>query len=856
MNRRSLLTKLSSFTILWLGLLFITQNSVAQIIIYPKTGSQQEQIAAREVRRYVYTRTDQKLQLKQLDTLPGKGDLIVVADYYSRMVQHYQDQLLDVPPEGGFIIKTVSRGSRNVLIITGSNALSTLYGAYRFAEHLGVGFRLMADVVPDKKIGLDITGFDEKGKPLLETRGILPFHDFPAGPDLWDTDEYKKVISQLPKLGMNFFGLHNYHRWSGLRDRAENIPQGPEPAVWIGSEEDINPDGTVKWSYPAYWAHTHRPGRIWGYARWDTDRFHAGAAQLFDSNGFGSDVIGENVPTDLKTSNQVFDRAGRLFDKAFTHAGHLGVKTALGTELPLGLEPEGPEVKHDWIRGLPPKLQERLRRKGKDLTKLSTVREIYRGIFRRIKRAHPLDYYWLWTWEGWARWSGSKKQIARIEDEMQIARQALQQVDAPFRLALGGWMIGTQDDPDLFDNSLPPEVPYLGLWDKALGFEELKPERVKWPASWLEEDWGLVQPQLEAARVYDDTKAAVDKQCHGLIAKHWRTRILGMNIAAMKDMLWVYGKTGEALEEDIPKNKTGWLENFYRDWAARQFGPNVAGAAAEIFIKYEKDGNKLPQISEWDTDLEQNGAPGAIMANEQPWSSEKTKYEFVDEWERLQSQVVGAGNHERFEYWLHVFESYRLKARYGCVRHQFRSAAENDSWSEALEHRKKMARLFEKIMHHEIQKSSNVSDLGEIITLEILNWHQLMELKWDDPMEKGLGREIPSDANPSPEYKGDPMIQVDAAPGMLYKEESFHLTVRVVGDPETVVLKYRALGEDRYQTRKLNHVARGVYSINLPPRQEDFEYYLRAETDKGKALYPASAKKSNKTVIVIDKTLK
>ena len=72
-----------------------------------------------------------------------------------------------------------------------------------------------------------------------------------------------------------------------------STPQGPEPTVWIGLAEDVNEDGTVKWSYPAYYAHTHRPERIWGYAARDTKTFHAGADQLFERDRYGADVMGD-----------------------------------------------------------------------------------------------------------------------------------------------------------------------------------------------------------------------------------------------------------------------------------------------------------------------------------------------------------------------------------------------------------------------------------------------------------------------------------------------------------------------------------------------------------------------------------
>jgi hypothetical protein len=842
--------------ILTLFIISVSQLSFGQTIIYPADSSLQESMAAKEVRRYIYLRTGKRLPMEKVNSMPETGGLILIAEDNNKIIDGLKGSLNHKTPTGGFIIKTVNKNSREILVITGYDSVSTLYGAYRFAEHLGVGFSLTRDAIPDKKIPLDISGFDEAGTPLLQTRGILPFHDFFEGPDLWDIDEYMTVISQLPKLGMNFIGLHTYPRWSTLWDKERNYAVGPEPTVWIGTEQDINSDGTVKWSYPAYYAHTHSPGRPWGFAQRDTRYFHAGASQLFETNGFGSDLIGEEIPSDVTSSNLLFNRVGKMLKKSFDHASNLGVKTALGTELTLGVYPEGEGTDDDWIKGMPPKLQERLQARGKDLTAPSTIKEVYKGIFERIKRTHSLDYYWLWSWEGWARWGANPESIKAFENEIGIAYQALQEVNAPFQLALAGWMIGTEDNPAEFDRALPPEVPFYGLWDRALGFEELNSDRVKWPATWLEEDWGLLQLQLEADRVYVDAKAALDKKCNGLIAKHWRTRVLSPNIGAMK-VLWVYGQTGQPPEMKIPTDMNKWINEFYIDWANRQFGTEVAPQAAEIFAEIDTSsdpGWASPKgIMDWDTDLESggNGSPGAISPNPEPWASEKSKYDFVAEFENLRDKVVGPGNLERFDYWLNALKCYRIMGEYGTVRYQFEEAAENENWSEALTFREEMARLFEELIKHEIEKASNSSDLGEIINLEILNWYQLVRLKWDEKMKKGLGREIPASANPSMEYDGKPLIMVDALRTSLYENESLRLKARVMGKPRIITLLYRPLGKGKYQSKQFHNIGRGVFSVTLPPQQSDFEYYIEAEVLTGNIVYPATAPNLNQTIIVI-----
>ena len=142
-----------------------------------------------------------------------------------------------------YLIKTVGTGNKKAVWIVGGDSAGVLYGTYRFIEHLGVRFYLDGDVIPDEKIALELPQVDEVGKPLFEIRGIFPFHDFPEGPDWWDVDEYKAVIGQLPKMRMNFIGLHTYPE-----KNPDNQFGNSEPTVWIGIPQDIGPDGTVKFS--------------------------------------------------------------------------------------------------------------------------------------------------------------------------------------------------------------------------------------------------------------------------------------------------------------------------------------------------------------------------------------------------------------------------------------------------------------------------------------------------------------------------------------------------------------------------------------------------------------------------------
>ena len=216
-----------------------------------------------------------------------------------------------------------------MLLIAGGDPIGTLYGAYRFAEHLGVRFYLHGDVVPDRQIALELPALDETRKPLFDRRGIQPFHDFPEGPDWWNRDGYKAILGQLPKMGMNFFGLHTYPE-GGV---------GPEPLVWIGPPDELAPDGKVKASYPvAALHHQQQSAGAWGYQPGKTSDYVFGAAEMFDRDDYGADYMRDTYPWNKMSPEQcnaLFDRMGELLGDVFTFAHRLGIKTCIGTETPL-----------------------------------------------------------------------------------------------------------------------------------------------------------------------------------------------------------------------------------------------------------------------------------------------------------------------------------------------------------------------------------------------------------------------------------------------------------------------------------------------------------------------------------------
>jgi hypothetical protein len=476
-----------------------TVNCPAGTIAYPPDAPPPVQIGAKEIRRYVWLCSGELLELMSGTT--AQTDAIRLGLDPSLGRQQYR-------------LKSDGRS----LAISGGSAVAVLHGAYAFAEKLGVRFYLHGDVVPDVKKALVLSGFDETREPLFATRGILPFHDFPEGPDWWNQDDYLAHLGQLAKMRMNFLGVHCYPEG--------NV--GPEPLVWIGQPRDLNPDGTVKTAYPARWANTAASG--WNYAAMKTSAFSGGAAELFAEDDYGPDVQRGFMPHPRtpEESVELFNRTGRQMGVVFAAAKRLGIQTCIGTETPLTI---------------PGQVRERVRQEGKDPADPQVVKELYTGMFQRIAAACPVDYYWLWTPEGWT-WSGNTPaQFEVVRADIGAALAALKDLGHPFTLATSGWVLGPQHDRAALEEFLPAHVP-MSCINRKVGHDGVEPAfaniigRPKWAIPWLENDPNMVGPQPWVARMRYDAVDARRFGCNGLLGIHWRTRALAPNLAALAAAAW------------------------------------------------------------------------------------------------------------------------------------------------------------------------------------------------------------------------------------------------------------------------------------------------------------------------------
>jgi len=530
-----------------------------------------------------------------------------------------------------------------------------------------------------------------------------------------------------------------------------------------------------------------------------------------------------------------------MLREAFGFARRVGVKTCVGTETPL----------------IVPKLvRERLKAQGRNPADPAVTQELYEGIFARAAQAYPLDYYWFWTPEGWT-WSNVKEeQIAETTRDFAAAIAAHKKVSPPFGLATCGWVLGPQQNRAMFDNLLPKEMAVscinreVGYTPVDAGFAEVK-GRSKWAIPWLEDDPALTSPQLWAGRMRRDAADALRYGCDGLMGIHWRTRALGPNISALAQAAWDQSPWLASYKPLVfPSTK-----DFYEDWALRQFGPGAAAAAA-IFQRI--DGH-LPKPSTW-TD-----GPGGIRPDARPWEQVRKEYDFVEEFAAFRPRVKGAGNLERFDYWLSTFRYFRAIGEMNCAWAEYNRVfdklkPEKDATAqkllarqEALPARRKLVRLVGVIYENLLTTVSTPGELGTV-----MNWNQHnlpgLLLKPGEELARMLGEPLPAEAQPGSEYDGPMRVIVPTLRTSLAANEALKLKVIILskGPPRHAALYWRTLGQGPFAQVPLQHLQRGVYSVELPAALgDDFEYYVEAAPAQGEAVrFPATAPALNQTVVV------
>ena len=851
-------------------------------ILIPQRASPTVVLASKEIRRYLYLRTGELAEIVSDNVPPPQPPAVVaLAPVGSPLLANLQlppsfRDSLNRLPDDAYCLRTVTLPDRRMLLITGSTDIATLYGAYTFAEHLGIRFSAHGDDIPDGTIRFSLPDLSEWHSPLFATRGLQPFHDFPEGPDWWDVDDYKAVFAQMVKMRMNFFGLHTYPE-GGI---------GPEPTVWIGFRDDIRPNGEVASSYPArYFTTTGDPG--WGYNPQKTGDYLFGCDQLFETDAYGSDVMSAHTPharigtwvpfppEELRTFepqpigdnvwNTLFAKAATSLADAFSFGRELGIQMCVGTETPLTV---------------PAAVRQRALVLGKDTSEYALARNLYEGMFARMKQTLPLDYYWFWTPEEWT-WSGNTEQtIARTRRDLDAAQQAATELGVQFGFATCGWVLGPKQDRSMFDTFLPKSWA-MSCINRNVGYDPVDPDftritgRPLWAIPWLEDDPALILPQLWVGRMRRDAADALSFGCTGLIGIHWRTRVLGPNIGALAQAGWDQQPWNPdvrerlAPAEAIQRSKDPVRDlpelDFYLDWCRALFGGTVAEDCASLFSRldgldrYDKgrgSAMNLPVPADWVQ------GPGGVKPDSLTWDIREKDYAFVDEFGRLAPRIVGAAHREQFDYWLNTFRYLRATGKFACTTGEINrlfTRARRDSLYDRLMYKQAFISLRQQQMN-ELEEVfryllNTISTKGELGTLANWQQHNIMftvVIPGHD-IERLLGQPLPEACWPQAKRLAVDRIIIPTLRTMLRKGEDLRLKIILpqVGIQSARLLWKPLTGKDFVQ-QDLGYVNRAVWqaSVTAENLRDDIEFFIEMTTAERTFWYPAGAPERTNTVVI------
>lgn len=245
--------------------------------------------------------------------------------------------------------------------------------------------------------------------------------------------------------------------------------------MWVGLASQQQ-DGNVTTSYPTAYMNS-LGGGDWGGQPMNTSAYVFGFDRLFEADCYGSRAIMQPgtcpKPTTPETENAFFNNVGALLSDAFSHARRLQIMTSVGTESPLHIPPPAAGNASDY----------------------------YLGIFTRMQAAYgPVDYYWIWTSEGWSARSDAKMPVTDpairdvVQDMLAAHDARLRGNFTSLKLATCGWTVGPMVNRAYFDQVLPDDFTITSI-NEALGNTNCEPAyanmtKPRWSIPWME-GWSI-----------------------------------------------------------------------------------------------------------------------------------------------------------------------------------------------------------------------------------------------------------------------------------------------------------------------------------------------------------------------------
>lgn len=373
-------------------------------------------------------------------------------------------------------------------------------------------------------------------KPLA-IRGTLPWHNFLCGPTAWNETDYRQYLDRMQSLGLNFIAFHCY------TGGAERYATYVEPLICL-SYRNVIPQAFLDHSLSSRWG--YRPMALQDFVFDSRSRLHtpAGAA------AFGSDAAVLS-----RDNEEHYQRTRNLMRRVLTMAHERGIQMAMGFEF--GIHPP------EFASIVPPESIIRGAMTPDPMHPSSC--EILYDAIDDILTAYPgIDHIWLWLHEhtmfvGSPQMKGEFAELYRQQapsfqqfDEtcaftgvwslayIQKAYAYIKNRTPQTKIAIAGWGGGNQLMPVLqgLDKLLPQDIiftclnPNQGQDAQPAFLAEIAGHRPVFAIPWLEGDKSLWHLQPRVTLLREQVKLAAKQNLHGVVAIHWRTDEVKLNMDA------------------------------------------------------------------------------------------------------------------------------------------------------------------------------------------------------------------------------------------------------------------------------------------------------------------------------------
>ena len=271
-----------------------SESATAVTIAVGRQATTPERMAAKELADHLtrlYCGTDFEIGA------PGdtKGPAIFLGTPKSapRLFAKLGDRSPDEPES--YVVTTDKINGEDCGLILGADPSGVVYGVYGLLRHLGVGFYLSGDTIPERKdVRFSFSEWDLSDRPLVPTRLVFNWHNFLSGCSTWDVEHWQQWIIQSQKMGYNGVMVHAYgnNPMAGFAFRGVQKPVGYLSSTRVGRDWSTN--------------HVNDARRLFG-------------GEVFDAPVFGCEAAVEG--SDLQRT----EAAQSLMGDAFVTAEERGV---------------------------------------------------------------------------------------------------------------------------------------------------------------------------------------------------------------------------------------------------------------------------------------------------------------------------------------------------------------------------------------------------------------------------------------------------------------------------------------------------------------------------------------------------